>query len=135
MATSPGQETPNRFPTLFAPHPTVIRLEKSFQRGKKTGCKYRCASHPSTGSRRPYDLEETRLPGMMRKEIQEHQHAGLSQEELQGRQRINAWSQQPIYSRGTEPGHQRAFADQCGLSLWEEKGPQGWGAESKDKHI
>lgn len=37
VVTSPGQETPSRFPTLFAPHPyiaTVVGLEKSFQREK-----------------------------------------------------------------------------------------------------
>lgn len=38
MATLPGQETPNRSSTLFAPHPciaTVIGVEKSFQREEK----------------------------------------------------------------------------------------------------
>jgi hypothetical protein len=40
VATSPGQETPNSSPTVFAPHPyiatvVVAGLEKSFQRGKE----------------------------------------------------------------------------------------------------
>lgn len=38
MATLPGQETPNRSSTLFAPHPciaTVIGVEKSFQGEEK----------------------------------------------------------------------------------------------------
>ena len=40
VATSPGQETQNSSPTVFAPHPyiatvVVAGLEKSFQRGKE----------------------------------------------------------------------------------------------------
>lgn len=68
-------------------HSNCQRAWEIIPEGGKTGCKYRCASHPSTGSRQPYDLEETRLSGRMRREIQEQQHAGLSQEELQANQR------------------------------------------------
>lgn len=97
--------------------------------GKKTGCKYRCASHQSTGSHQPYDLEETRRPARMREEIREHQHGGLRREELRAKQRSQSTEQTIHLFKGNTPEHERTFADQCKQTLWTIRG--GGGQEIK----
>lgn len=105
-------------------HSNCRRAWEIVPEGKKTGCKYRCASHQSTGSHRPYDLEETRRPARMREEIREHQHAGLHPEELRAKRRSKSTEQTAHLFKGNTPEHWRTFADQCKQTLWTGRGPQ-----------
>lgn len=128
MATLPGQETPNRSPTLFAPHPctaTVIGLEKSFQREKKKQVvnidvlviSLQAVIGPMT--RKKQDSPEGWAKRNKNTNMQD-----LVKRSCKQNRGVNPWGKQPSCSKRTESGLWKAFTDQYELPLCKGRGPQ-----------
>lgn len=127
MATLPGQETPNRSPTLFAPHPciaTVIGLEKSFQREEKkqdVNIDVLVISLQAVIS--PMTRKKQDSPEGWAKRYKNTNMQDLVKRSCKQNRGVNPWSKQSICSK-TESGLWKAFTDQYELPLCKGRGPQ-----------